>query len=410
MNHEEYQNAFSKLEPSRSLVDAVLSPKQNYRTGRGIRVGNVLLVTILTVTILVGVVFAAVHFQWFRISDAESIVQPTHDAEAGGKDAYIPPEPHNLLTLEGEQPESYIGFTLPESYLDKQDTLNCRMLKDGLYQRYYQNPDPTNPDSPLLTVEIVFDGNYLTRYPSEIVKEDNLNGIQTVWLRLDNASGKGSTYCLFQHNEKLDCYAVIASTVGFEEAEKVAWDLCFEDSGIAIEQMEDQVFHGFRMNWTPKDMMLDTRTLMADRSPLANAILHEESMDLNEIYLGCRFYQENEISHCGVGVGIEEGLTDMTPIKNGTVYKTGTINGHDARWVYGSDRNTYIVVIFREQQVQMYAHVSSTGLNSETGEWEEVPVEESFMKIAEKLLESAEIIPVVISKPAPIDFQPGYVG
>ena len=410
MNREEYQNAFSKLEPSAALVNAVLSPKPKRSNGLRCHMGRILLAGVLIVTLLTGAIFAAVRFQWFQIRDVGGIIQPTYDNEAIGKDVYLPIAPHDLLVLEGEYPENYIGFTLPKSYLGEQDTLNCRFLRDGLYGRYYRDSDPTDPDSHLLTVEIVYDGNYLTRNPSEIVKEATLNGMQTVWFRLGNALDKGSVYCLFQHNERMDCYVVIASTLGFEEAEQIARDLCFEDSGIPIEKSEDLVYYGFRMNWAPKDMVLDNRTLMADRSPLANAILQEESLDLNEIYLGCRFYQENEFSHCGVGVGIEEGLTDMTPIKNGTVYKTGTINGHDARWVHGSDRATYIVVMLREQQVQMYAHVSSFGLNSDTGEWEEAPVEESFVKIAEKLLESAEVIPVVISDPAPRDFQPGYVG
>ena len=117
MNRNDYQNAFSKIEPSKSLVEAALSPKKAKRARRGVSLGTLLLAAAFAVVILAGTAFAAVHFQWFNLGGAEKLVEPAYDTEAIGKQELRSPDPQNLLKLEGESSESYIGFTLPASYL-----------------------------------------------------------------------------------------------------------------------------------------------------------------------------------------------------------------------------------------------------------------------------------------------------
>lgn len=410
MRRNEYQNAFSKIEPPEALIDAALASQKSHGSRRGIHLGTMLLTAAFTVALLVGTAFAAVHFQWFSIDGAERIVEPTYDAEAIGKMDSLPSAPQKLLSLEGEPSDSYIGFTLPESYLEGQDSRNCWMLGNGLYRRYYRNPAPSDADSPLLTVEIVYDANYLTRYPAEVVKEDDLNGMQTVWIKLDSSADGRPQYCLFQRNEELACFAMIASTTSFEEAEQAAMDLRYQDSGIPIEQQEDLLYYGFRLGWEPENMTLDSRMVMADRWYFANATLRDESLDLRNILLGCNWVSTDEVS-CNIGVWIVAGQTAPTPVENGTPIKTGTISGHEARWVqrYGSQRNI-IQISFPEEQVLLFAQISCWKKNPATGEIEEIAAEDAYIKIAERILESAELVPVAIAEPAPADFTPFAVG
>lgn len=410
MRRNEYQNAFSKIEPPEALIDAALASQKSHGSRRGIHLGTMLLTAAFTVALLVGTAFAAVHFQWFSIDGAERIVEPTYDAEAIGKQDLLLPDPQKLLSLEGEPSDSYIGFTLPESYLEGQDSRNCWMLGNGLYRRYYRNPAPSDADSPLLTVEIVYDANYLTRYPAEVVKEDDLNGMQTVWIKLDSSADGRPQYCLFQRNEELACFAMIASTTSFEEAEQAAMDLRYQDSGIPIEQQEDLLYYGFRLGWEPENMTLDSRMVMADRWYLANATLRDESLDLNSILLGSNWVSTGD-TMCNIGIWIIEGLSYPAPVENGTVYKTGMICGHEARWVQGYGGQSVIIQIsFPEEQVQLCAQISCYVKNPETGEIEEIAAEEACVEIAERMLETAELVQVFIAEPAPTDFRPFAVG
>lgn len=410
MNRNDYQNAFSKIEPSKSLVEAALSPKKTNSARRGMHLGTLLLAAAFAVVILAGTAFAAVHFQWFNLGGAEKLVEPTYDAEAIGKQEALSPNPQNLLKLEGEASESYIGFTLPASYLDGQDTLNCRMIKNGLYQRYYRNPARGNPDSPLLTVEIIYDADFLTRYPSEIVKEDVLNGMQTVWLKVESSADDRPQYCIFQHNEELGCFAMIASTTSFEEAEKAAKDLRYLDSGIPIAQTEDALYYGFRLGWEPENMTLDSRMAMADRWYLANATLRDENLDLQDVLLSSNWVSEGA-KMCNIGVWIVAGQSAPAPVENGTVYKTGTICGQEARWVRGYGGQSVIIqILFPDEQVQLCAKISAFEEDPSTGEIKEVTAEEADIQIAERLLESAELVPVAVAEPAPAEFSPFAVG
>lgn len=410
MRRNEYQNAFSKIEPPKALIDAALASQKSHGSRRGIHFGTMLLTASFTVALLVGTAFAAVHFQWFSIDGAERIVEPTYDAEAIGKMDSLPPAPQKLLSLEGEPSDSYIGFTLPESYLEGQDSRNCWMLGNGLYRRYYRNPAPSDADSPLLTVEIVYDANYLTRYPAEVVKEDDLNGMQTVWIKLDSSADGRPQYCLFQRNEELACFAMIASTTSFEEAEQAAKDIRCLDSGIPIAQTEDELYYGFRLGWEPENMTLDSRMAMADRWYLANATLRDESLDLQDVLLSSNWVFEGA-KMCNIGVWIVAGQSAPAPVENGTVYKTGTICGHEARWVRGyGGKSVIIQILFPDEQVQLCAKISAFEEDPSTGEIKEVTAEEVDIQIAERLLESAELVPVAVAEPAPTEFFPFAVG
>lgn len=411
MNRKEYQNAFSQLEPSKELIDEVLTtPERCSVRHKGMRLSNVLLAAALAVAVLAGTVFAAVQFRWFTLGGAESIVQPRHDEEAAGKDEVLLAAPQNLVKLDGSASTTYIGFTLPESYLQGQDTLNCWRLGNGLYRRYYRNPDPSDPTSPLLTAEIVYDANYLLRYTSEVVKEETLNGMQTVWLRLDSSADGRPQYCLFQRNDALGCFAVVASTESFAEAEQLALAMCYEDSGIPMVQTGDEIRYGFRLGATPEGMTPDSSTAMSDRWYLANATLRDESLNLGEILLSCSWTSSEEERRCNISITVKEGLTEIAPIEYGSVYKTGTIAGYKARWINGSDGSVYVQILFREQQVQLIASVCCIELNPETGSYEPAPAEERFIELAEQLLESAELIPVAIAEAAPAEFYPFSVG
>lgn len=410
MNREEYQNAFSWLEPSQTAVETAALRGEPRRTRRTVRPGAVLLAAVLTVALLTGAVFAAGEFGWFRLGGAEKLAAPADaDPDAFGKREALSPAPQSLMTLDGEPSDSYIGFTLPASYLSGRDERNCWMLDETLYRRYYRNPEPDDPDSPLLTVEIVYDAAYLTRYPSELVKEDVLNDMQTVWLRLDGSEDGRTQYCLFQRSDALGCFAVIASTVSFEEAEQAAGDLRLADSGIPLAQKAEQLWYGFRLGWTPEDMQLDSSVTLADRWYLANATLRDPNLDLTRLLRSSNWVCEGEPS-CSIGVWISETKEEPAPIANGEMYRTGTLCGHEAHWVHGADGNTYLEVLFPEQEVLLCAEVSCFAPDESTGELVPVPTEECRVEIAERLLNGAELVPVAIAEPAPLDFSPFSVG
>lgn len=417
MEREDYQKAFSWLEPSQEAVEAVLYPKTEKQTRRRPRLGTVLVAAVLTAVLLTGTVFAANQFHWFTLGSGETYTEPVNtDPEAFGKDENLPPDPQGLLRFDDVHAEHYIGFTLPGSYEVGKDALNCWRLQGGLYRRYYRNPDPGDPTSPLLTVEILDTdvSKLLTRYPTQTVKEELLNGFETVWVQINGSPDGRTQYCLFQKNEALGCVAAVTSTLSFADAEQAAGDLSYEDSGIPIPTGKELIRYGFRPVEPSEGWRVDYHDSQADHWQVANATLADPDQDLTEAWVSAFLYCEEETRHSHIGIGMTENLDTFessAPVEHGEILKTGTLCGHEARWVLGANGKMIIQVYFPEYRLQLEANAGYHDLDPATGRvLHDHPADEAQVQEAERLLESIEIIPIPIAEEAPVDFMPFVVG
>lgn len=417
MEREEYQRAFSWLEPGDAAVEAVLHPKRRGETGKRPRLGTILVAAVLAVVLLTGTVFAGSQFHWFSLGSGESYTEPVNtDPEAFGKAENMPPEPQSLLRFDDVQAEHYIGFTLPASYESEKDRLNCWLLQGGLYRRYYRNPDTTDPASPLLTVEILNTevSKLLTRYPTETVKEELLNGFETVWVQINGSPDGRTQYCLFQKNPELGCVAAVTSTVSFADAEQAARDMVYADSGIPIPTGKELIRYGYRLGWTPESMELDSHHSLADQWQVTNATLADPEQDLTEAWTSATMISYGEKSQTNISVSIQEDLDrfeDTNCFVHGELLRTGTLFGHKARMAWQEHGYTDIQVYFPEYRVQLTVSLATLAFDSEHG-WAHVnqPVSDEWIKLAERILENVEIIPVPIAEEAPVDFYPFAVG
>ena len=417
MEREDYQKAFSWLEPSQEAVEAVLYP-QKVKTTRGRpRLGTVLIAAVLAVVLLTGTAFAANQFHWFSLGSGETCIYPVNtDPEAFGKDENLPPDPQGLLRFDDVHAETYIGFTLPASYEAEKDALNCWTLKGGLYRRYYRNPDPGDPTSPLLTVEILDTdvSKLLTRYPTETVKEDELNGFETVWVQINGSPDGRTQYCLFQKNEALGCVAAVTSTLSFADAEQAAGDMVYADSGIPIPTGKELIRYAFRPVEPSEGWRVDYHDSQADHWQVANATPADPDQDLTAAWVSAYLYCEEETRHSHIGIGMTENLDtfeNSAPVEHGEILKTGTLCGHEARWVLGANGEMITQVYFPEYRLQLKANAGYHDLDPATGcVLADQPADEAQVQEAERLLESIEIVPIPIAEEAPVDFMPFVVG
>ena len=417
MEREDYQKAFSWLEPSQEAVEAVLHP-QTVKTTRGRpRLGTVLLAAVLAVVLLTGTAFAGTQFHWFNLSSGETCTYPVNtDPEAFGEAENLPPDPQGLLRFDGMNAGTYVGFRLPASYETEKDARNCWMLKGDLYRRYYRNPNVNDPASPLLTVEILNTdvSKLLTRYPTETVKEDELNGFETVWVQINGSPDGRTQYCLFQKNAELGCVAAVTSTLSFADAEQAAGDMVYADSGIPIPTGEELIRYGFRPVELSEGWTVDYHDSLADHWQVANATLADPDQDLTEAWVGAFLICEEETRLSYIGISMTENLDrfeNSGPVEHGELLKTGTLCGHEARWVLGANGKMIIQVYFPEYRLQLEAKAGYHDLDPATGRaLADHPADEAQVKEAERLLESVEIIPIPIAEEAPVDFMPFVVG
>ncbi len=417
MEREDYQKAFSWLEPSREAVEAVLYPQPEKQPRRRPRLGTVLVAAVLAVVLLTGTAFAANRFHWFNLGGGETYTYPVNtDPEVFGKDENLPPDPQGLLRFDDVHAEHYIGFTLPASYEAEKDALNCWTLKGGLYRRYYRNPDTTDPASPLLTVEILNTdvSKLLTRYPTETVKEGELNGFETVWVQINGSPDGRTQYCLFQKNEDLGCVAAVTSTLSFADAEQAAGDMAYADSGIPIPTEKELIRYAFRPVEPSEGWTVDYHDSQADHWQVANATLADPDQDLTAAWVSAYLYCEEETRHSHIGIGMTENLDtfeNSAPVEHGEILKTGTLCGHEARWVLGANGKMIIQVYFPEYRLQLEANAGYHDLDPATGRvLHDHPADEAQVQEAERLLESIEIVPIPIAEEAPVDFMPFAVG
>lgn len=252
MTNEQYRRAFFRLQPSAEAEDRLLNiPNGQGKARRSIRWGVWAAAAALTVLLLSGAVYAAA--SWFRLSRTAQSENGTVISQ-------------NDIQLEDQGAGNYIGFTLngwslpqrkdggsltlkelletrsPES----QSTLDAETL-EAAYVRYF----PITEENELLCIEVLDrDGlgyrDYYTRYETELVREGKLNGMETVWLRVQEPS-LGETFHLFCRSEALHCILVVSSDRSFARAEEAASHVTLADSGVPIERRATSTVRGLKL-------------------------------------------------------------------------------------------------------------------------------------------------------------------
>lgn len=409
MNRETYQAAFSWLEPSASAVEkAVTAGSGQKKTHCSVRLGTVLAAAALAVVLLTGAAFAANELHWFSLGSGDSIVIPANtDPEQG-------PDARSVLNFDMAKSDTRIGFRLPESYETDKAALECRMLSDGLYQRYYRAADLKDPDCPLLTVEILDNGRtayqtYFTCKDAELVKQERWNGMETVWLRINDSEFHRTEYCLFRMNEDLGCIAAVNSTVSFAEAEQAALDLTFEDSGIPVPPAGQTVYYGMRLGWIPEGMTVDHHESLADRWYVVNATRRDPEQDLAKAWTVTQLTCQEGTKHISIAVEIDQDLDrfyNSAPVEYGTVYQTGTICSNDARWVHASGDSAVVQVYLPEYRVMLSVWIDCTDMNDSKN----ILPDDSWVEKAEQILANIEIVEVPLAEEAPVEYVPFGVG
>lgn len=418
MNRESYQTAFSWLEPSPSAVAQAMEAANTKKKARpSVRLGTVLAAAALAVALLSGGVFAAAELHWFSLGSGERIVDPVNtDPERIGSEWELP-SAQGVLDFEAPKGDTRIGFRLPDSYQTDKASLECRMLPGGLYQRYYRAADLLDPDCPLLCIEILDNERtdyrtYYTRCQTEFVKQEKLNGMDTVWLKISHPEYNRTEYCLFRVNEDLGCIAAISSTVSFAEAEQAAADLTFVDSGIPVTPEEAVVYYGMRLGWIPEDMTVDHHHSLADDWSVVNATLLNPEQALSEAWTGASIIRFDETEHVHMSVTITQDLDrfyDSARVEYGEIYKTGTLGGYEARWVHSRSGDTAVEIYVPEYRVMLSIWINCTDMDPESN-YAILPAEDSLVEKAEQILTAIEIVSVPVSEEAPVEYMPFAVG
>ncbi len=302
MRKSQYQQAFSRLEPSQGVLDRIAAHTQTRPTRPKARLGLILAAALAAVCLLGGTVYAAAH--WFTLRPAIEVTDPPRVE----KDAPVQPEtqpaPQTVIEIEVPQAPHYIGFTLPETYRERIDRGNgqsmAMLLADlgnpegtvltpdqlaQTYARYYALSEGDGTEFRALCIQLLGASTtyqqFFTRYEILETREGTLCDMDTVWLRLEEPE-IGESYNLFLRNEILGCVVVISSSESFAEAEQAARDMTLVDSGVPVAEIKN-VFCGLRMPPVPEGLELwGTPGPLTHR--LSTAELADPDQDLSQLY------------------------------------------------------------------------------------------------------------------------------
>lgn len=338
MNKEQYQSAFSWVEPSEAALERALEHAKPRERGRRPRLGAVMLAAILAVLLLTGGVFAA--NRWVSVRGAEELRQPTlHEKDSPEPEETLAPI-RQVLELEHPDVQTYMGFTLPESYKSWANTPDCIALRNqmeydkklsavpaeiqlnGVYKRYYG----IDADGVLLTVEVLGNpwlsaSSYFTTTGSfELVREEFINGFETAWVEYQGGAW-GTSWHIFCRNETNACAILVSSTKSFDAAAEVVRDLTLVDTGVPMENRLNQ-YYALRQPELGEGWKLDYGISM--ERDLLNAKLEAPDTDLSNLYAQINLY--NPAKKASVHVVLNRGVCD--PVYQGeTVLEELEING-----------------------------------------------------------------------------------
>ena len=341
MNHEQYQAAFSQVGPSREATERALDlPRtaQLRRVGRP-RLGVVLTAAVLAILLLTGGVFAA--SRWVSVRSAEEPHQPTlHEIDSPEPVETLPPI-RQVLELEHPDVQTYLGFTLPDSYKSWADELNCRVLRkqmeydktlsavpaeiqlNGVYKRYYG----VDADGDWLTVEVLANPwlsttGYFTTVTGgfELVREETISGFETVWVKYDGGAW-GPSWHILCRNETYACVLMVSSTKSFEAAAQVIPNLTLVDTRVPMENHLNTYF-ALRQPELGEGWRFDHGISM--ERELLTARLESPDTDLSSLFVQLDLF--NPETEATVHIALNRGVCDAVS-PGETVLEELEING-----------------------------------------------------------------------------------
>ena len=339
MNKEQYQSAFSWVEPSREATERALDQARRERVhsaGRP-RLGTVLVAAILVTVLLAGGVFAA--SRWISVRSAAELQQPSLHEKDSPEPAETLPPIRQLLELEHPDVQTYLGFTLPDSYKNRANTLECHALQDqmeydkklselpaeirldGVYTRFFG----IDADGAWLTVEVLGSpwlstDSYFTTGSFELVREESLNGFETAWVEY-NGGAWGPSWHIFCRNEANACALLVSSTKSFDAAAEVIPDLTLVDTGVPMENALNRYF-ALRQPELGEGWKLDYSINM--ERELLNAKLEAPDTDLSSLFVQLNLF--NPEKEAQVHVELDRGVSDFV-YQGETVLEELEING-----------------------------------------------------------------------------------
>lgn len=408
MNKEQYQSAFSWVTPSEAALERALNQAKPREKGRRPRLGALMLAAILAVLLLTGGVFAAAH--WVSIRSAEDLQQPTLHEIDGPEPAETLAPIQQLLELEHPDVQTYLGFTLPDSYRSWANSPECHSLQNqmqydkklsalpaeivlnNVYTRYYG----IDADGAWLTVEVLGSpwlsaSSYFTRGSFELVKEEPINGFETAWVKYTGGAW-GPSWHIFCRNEANACAVLVSSTKSFEAAAQAVLDLTLVDTGVP---MENQLGNFFALalpeldeDWVPDYSISMERTLL-------NARLEAPDTDLGSLYTQINLYN----SACKASVRVQINRGQHAAVYNGErVLEETELIGLPA--VLVENNGTPILRLFNENANYLIElEVTPDIIDRDTQ-----------IALMKELAARLEVVRVGVTEQAPREFMPFSVG
>lgn len=407
MNKEQYQSAFSWVEPSDAALERAMEQAKPHGRRRP-RVGTVVLAAALSVLLLSGGVFAA--SRWLTIRAAEELQTASNKAVDGPVQPEAQATARQLLELSHPDAQSYVGFTLPEAYHEMADEANCLELSalmehdqkrsvlpsetslDGVFSRYYG----VDADEALLTVEVqgsptLSRDSYFTRGSFTVEKEAIENGFETAWIVYTDAEGRVSWH-VFCHSEASDCVLIASSTKSFAEADQAVRDLCLVDTRIPMERHQNDCY---ALREPELGDGWETIFTISVEKELLNASLQESDMELDSLYRNVQLAQKEADVY--ISVTLNQGK--IIPVFDGETVIRETSCGGLPAVLLRSDGLPYLRVY-----------------NTEEGYWIELhsfvnePDEDILIPLLEETASKLEVVRIGVAEEAPFEFSPFSVG
>ena len=406
MNKEQYQSAFSWVEPSEAALEKAMAHAKLYR--KRPRVSTVLLAAALSVLLLTGGVFAAT--RWFTIRGAEEL-QTAPRKEIDGPVQAEPQAPaRQLLELSHPDVQSYVGFTLPEAYHSMADMANCLDLSalmehdqmrsalpagtslDGVFSRYFG----VDSEGKLLTVEVQGSPTlsrdcYFTRGSFTVEKEEVENGFETAWIVYTDPDGAVSWH-IFCHSEASNCVLIASSTKSFDEADQAVQDLQLVDTRIQMDQHRND---SYALRQSELGEGWETVFSISVASELMNATLEDPELNLNKLYKNVQLAKKSDDVY--ISVIIQRGK--HAPVSAGeTVIREMDCGGLPAV-LLRSDGLPFLRLYNVEENYWIELHSFQT-----------VPDEAVLIPLLEEVASKLEVVRIGVAEQAPFEFAPFSVG
>ncbi len=421
MTRKQYRAAFSKLQPSQESVDRLLafSRQTQPKSGAPIRWASLLAAATLAALLLGGTVYAITN--WFRLTEAPSLTEPSLKEVDGPVQPTAQPEPQNGIQLEDPGERNYVCFALENYSTQDENPMETRTLReflrwsglpepgdftprelDACYVRYFAQ----TPDGALLCAELLDSGGlgypqYFTRYETELVKQGDLHGLEATWLKI-REPGLGDTFHLFCHDETLGCTLVISSNRGFEACEALARALRLRDTGLPIPRAETRTVFGLPRAELPEGLIYWENTSLEQE--LLNARLADPGQDLSALW-SSQILSRNDGS--SISITARESPMDYSRVESCSLEREGELDGHPARWyreanyrdpeLTPGEPDTVLVLWFEDPGCQVELRANLTELRLHPGELEAVAA----------LLRP---VAVVLTEEAPVEFHGLSVG